>query len=312
MSPSGAAAHPSYPTSGPQIRNGGPAAATRPGARAAKLSLSPYLLVEVHDPSQVTGSLTGPCHARDHGRLPDRHCTPGGIDPAVTQANIWSTICVSGYTATVRPPESQTEAFKFAQAYPAYGLPSGTESELDHLVPLELGGDNAAANLWPEAGSVPNAKDSVENALHQAVCDGKVSLSSAQHAIARDWETAESRLGIGALAPAPGTQAPAPRPSTSAPPPVQALSCSASVSNSSPRDYTTVDIYVRTAAGASVTAVAHYKTTDHQKTTAADSSGQAMIAYYISGATPGYQVTVDVSVSSGSRTATCSTSFTPG
>ena len=40
----------------------------------------------------------------DDGRLPDRRCTPGAIDPAVTQADIQSTICVTGYADTVRPP----------------------------------------------------------------------------------------------------------------------------------------------------------------------------------------------------------------
>jgi hypothetical protein len=259
-----------------------------------------FALAEVHDPGRVTGTLAGPCQASDNGQLPDRHCTPGAIDPAVTQADIQSTICVSGYTETVRPPESQTEAFKFVQAYPAYGLASGTESELDHLVPLELGGANDAANLWPEVGPVPNAKDSVEKALNRAVCDGRIRLARAQRAIARDWETAESSLGL-------STPTPVPAP----PPSAQALSCNASVSSSSPADYTTVDIYVRTAAGASVTTVAHYKTTDHQKTAVADQAGQATVAYYISGATPGYTVTVDVTASAGSRTANCSTSFTP-
>ena len=260
-------------------------------------------LVVRHDPGQVTGSLAGPCHTHDNGRLPDPHCTPGGIDPAVTQANIHSTICVSGYTERVRPPESQTEAFKFDQAYPAYGTSSGDESELDHLVPLELGGDNDAANLWPEVGSLPNPKDAVEDALNQAVCDGRVSLARAQRAMARNWETAETRLGLGAAPPASAPSKPAPYPGS--------LSCSASVSNSSPADYTTVDINVRTAAGASVTAVAHYKTTDHKKSTSANSAGQATIAYYISGATPGYTVDVDVTVSVGSRSSHCAASFTP-
>lgn len=260
----------------------------------------------MHDPGQVTGTLAGPCRARDNGRLPDRHCTPGAIDPAVTQADIGSTICVPGYTATVRPPESQTEAFKLGRAYPAYGLPSGTTSELDHLVPLELGGANDAANLWPEVGPVPNAKDSVENALKKAVCDGQIRLAPAQRAIARDWETAESRLGLTA----PPAAAPPPSAAPSRPPP-HTLSCSASVSSNSPADYTTVDVSVRTAAGASVTTVAHYKTTDHQKTAVADGAGRATVSYDISGATPGYTVTVDVTASAGSRTANCSTSFTP-
>ena len=169
------------------------ATAPQPGASGAR---RPGSLAVVHDPGRVTGTLTGSCRARDDGRLPDRHCTPGAIDPAVTQADIQATICVSGYTEKVRPPESQTGKFKFNEAYPAYHMAAGTESELDHLVSLELGGANDAANLWPEAGSVPNPKDSVERALNRAVCDGRIPLSRAQRAIARNWETAESRLGL--------------------------------------------------------------------------------------------------------------------
>jgi hypothetical protein len=117
------------------------------------------------------------------------------VDPAVTQANIASTICKSEYTVTIRPPASATDRLK-AQMYRAYGIKSGTTSELDHLVSLELGGANDAANLWPEVGKIPNPKDKVENDLHRAVCSGKVTLAAAQQAIASDWTTAEARLGL--------------------------------------------------------------------------------------------------------------------
>lgn len=143
----------------------------------------------------MTGTLTGPCHTRDNGQLPDPSCTPGAFDPAVTQANIQSTICRSGYTATVRPPESQTEHFKWNVAEPAYGQ-HNISGELDHLIPLELGGANDASNLWVEAGAIPNQKDDVENALHQAVCDGQLSLRKAQLEIARNWLKAAATLGI--------------------------------------------------------------------------------------------------------------------
>lgn len=149
----------------------------------------------VHDPGRVTGILRGPCRARDGGQLPDRRCTPGAYDPAVTQANIGSTICRAGYTETVRPPESQTERFKFGLAEPAYGQHE-VSGELDHLVSLELGGSNDASNLWVEAGSIPNPKDHVENVLHAAVCQGQVSLRAAQVAIARNWTTALRKLGL--------------------------------------------------------------------------------------------------------------------
>src|SRR5690242_17754522 len=152
-------------------------------------------LFAIHDPGEVTGTLTGPCRARHRGELPDRSCTPGAIDPAVTQANIGSTICRSGYTTTVRPPESQTEKFKWDVAEPAYGQ-HDVSGELDHEIPLELGGANDARNLWVEAGSIPNPKDAVEDALNRAVCDGKVKLRAAQAAIAKNWRTAEAALGL--------------------------------------------------------------------------------------------------------------------
>ena len=70
-------------------------------------------LKRVHDPRRMTYSIhLKSCHARDTGKLPDPACTPGSIDPAVTQKDIRSTICKAGWTATVRPPESQTEYAK--------------------------------------------------------------------------------------------------------------------------------------------------------------------------------------------------------
>jgi hypothetical protein len=169
-------------------------------ASAAVTVPSSHGLLKVHDPGHVTGTIHGHCTYRDKGKLPDPRCTPGSIDPAVTQGNIHSTICVSGYTKRVRPPESQTETFKFDVAYPAYGTPSGEKTELDHLVPLELGGSNDATNLWPEYPPTPNPKDKVENALNAAVCDGRVKLAAAQAAIAADWLTAEKKLGLSGTA----------------------------------------------------------------------------------------------------------------
>jgi hypothetical protein len=94
-------------------------------------------------------------------------------------------------------------------------------------------------------------------------------------------------------------------------PAATSLPCSASMSNSHPRDYTTTDVLVRTASRANVTTVAHYKTTNTTHHGIAGRKGNAGIPYYISGATPGYKVNVSVSVSTGSQTGSCSTSFTP-
>jgi hypothetical protein len=139
----------------------------------------------------------GTCHARGSGPFtrPDPRCTPGASDPRVTQADIASTICRSGYTRSVRPPESVTYVEKRAsmRAYSDHGSSRGYE--YDHLIPLELGGaPNDAHNLWPEPGATPNPKDALENRLREQVCDGALSLAAAQRAVASDWVAAYRRV----------------------------------------------------------------------------------------------------------------------
>ena len=140
---------------------------------------------------------SGSCHA--HGRapfmLPDARCTPGAVDPRVTQADIRLTICRRGYTRTVRPPEWVTYPEKRASMR-AYGDHGRTHAyEYDHLIPLELGGaPNDTRNLWPEPGASPNLKDRVETRLRERVCAGTLSLASAQRQIARDWVALYHRL----------------------------------------------------------------------------------------------------------------------
>jgi hypothetical protein len=134
--------------------------------------------------------------------LPDPSCTPGVTNPDVTQDTIDQTICVSGWTSTIRPPTSYTNPLKVKQiaAY-GYADTSTADYEEDHLIPLELGGaPRDPRNLWPEphyGSKTSYTKDSVENALKKAVCDGRVDLVDAQNAIATDWTTAESVVGIG-------------------------------------------------------------------------------------------------------------------
>lgn len=41
------------------------------------------------------------------GGLPDPACTPGAVDPRVTQNNISATICKRGYSTSVRPAETR-------------------------------------------------------------------------------------------------------------------------------------------------------------------------------------------------------------
>jgi hypothetical protein len=87
------------------------------------------------------------------------------------------------------------------RAFTDYGLspeqPRGA-FEVDHLIPLELGGDNTIENLWPEAAEPRpgfHEKDRVENYLHAKVCVGEITLPEAQRRIATDWLSVWRDLG---------------------------------------------------------------------------------------------------------------------
>ena len=224
----------------------------------------------------------GSCHAIGTGLYsrPDPRCTPGALNPAVTQATIGSTICVSGWASTVRPPESVTEQEKQA-SMAAYGDGGSLgDYEYDHFVPLELGGaTNDPRNLWPEPGGSPNPKDDVEYRLRTEVCDGSLSLAAAQRAIVRDWVTL-----AGAHAPAPTLS------SGSTPSSGSTASGSCSVTASYSSSYDDYDVYVHSNqpdAGVTVSdAAGHYKSWH------TDSSGYADVYFNAGGVATGDRITV--------------------
>ena len=114
--------------------------------------------------------------------------TPGAIDVRITQETIYQTICVSGFTRTVRPAWHITEAIK-RQRMVELGLPGKlSDYELDHLIPLELGGcGDCQTNLWMERFRDALQKDQVERYLNREVCRGRLSLAEAQKLVAQDW-----------------------------------------------------------------------------------------------------------------------------
>lgn len=129
------------------------------------------------------------CTVQD-GRA-DVKCTPGMVNPNVTQANIRQTICVPGWSSTIRPPASYTTALKRKQM-PMYGESGPLSSvEEDHLIPLSSGGSPTDPhNLWPEPRSGQRSaavKDKQELANWEAICSGRVSLAAAQAQIQSDW-----------------------------------------------------------------------------------------------------------------------------
>lgn len=117
------------------------------------------------------------------GPTPDRACSPGAYSSGLAR----TVLCAPGFsTATIRNvPESEKHAVEVE--YGMVPASYGSTLEIDHIVPLELGGSNDAANLFPEPAPGYHSKDRLENALHDLVCAGKMQLRTAQRGIASNW-----------------------------------------------------------------------------------------------------------------------------
>jgi hypothetical protein len=129
--------------------------------------------------------------------IPDPACTPGAINPSITEAMLKNPAFRTGCIRN----EATTETQK-TTTYGWYKIPHPTSNtgetqtcELDHLIPLYLGGADTLDNIWPQCG--PNTvalddryfkeKDKVEYYLGQQVREGKMDLAKAQQGIATDW-----------------------------------------------------------------------------------------------------------------------------
>lgn len=126
--------------------------------------------------------------------VPDRDRTPGAINQYVTADNIAQTICVPGWTATVRPPTSYTNRLKAEQMRETRLLGKASDYEEDHLVPLCLGGHPTDYhNLWPEPRRgrwTARFKDQLEASVCRAVCRGIMTLEEGRAIFLRpDWTT---------------------------------------------------------------------------------------------------------------------------
>ena len=117
--------------------------------------------------------------------------TPGALNVDVAQATIRDTICVRGWTRTIRPPVEYTNDLKLRQLR-EYGFPGGARQyQEDHLISLELGGDpQDPRNLWPERRPRAEQVDAIENELNAKICSGEISLRDAQRKISEIKHTA--------------------------------------------------------------------------------------------------------------------------
>jgi hypothetical protein len=141
----------------------------------------------------------GSCSTEMHDGypVPDPSCTPGGINPSVTLEVLrnpaWRTGCIRNYSTSEREKHKAYRWYGIRDPHRNYG--DTQVCELDHLVPLELGGADGLGNIWPECGPSDTVlqdryfkkKDRVENYLAYEVKSGKMPLAEAQHGIAKNW-----------------------------------------------------------------------------------------------------------------------------
>jgi hypothetical protein len=123
----------------------------------------------------VTGA--APMLAPDNGMA----CTPGSYTHLTTQ---------QACTSKVRPylPAGVRRDILTRYRVPTW---TGRDGELDHRVPLFLGGRTTRRNLWPEAGSIPNAKDKLELYVYGRVCRYRsMRVRTAVRMFLADWRHA--------------------------------------------------------------------------------------------------------------------------
>lgn len=115
---------------------------------------------------------------------PNRTLTPGDI----MSSNI-TEICVSGYSDSVRNVSQKMRDWIYIEYRLSPDQPADS-FEVDHLVPLSIGGSNDEKNLWPQPRDPRpgyKEKDVLENYYHRQVCDGEMSLAEAQSIMANNW-----------------------------------------------------------------------------------------------------------------------------
>lgn len=126
-------------------------------------------------------------------------CTINGqvycaLNPDVTQATINRTICTPGWTTSIRPSTSYTNALKQRELeiyrYLHPNDPNWTMigTEEDHRVPLELGGHPTDVNnLTPEDHPGSYTKDAGENKARTDVCNHRLKLIDAQRVFIKTY-----------------------------------------------------------------------------------------------------------------------------
>lgn len=129
--------------------------------------------------------------------IPDPACTPGAVNQTVNVKDLYDAgyeeRCSINNNLSVGDRASTYAWYNIVQ--PTNNTGEGQTCEVDHLIPLKLGGADSLNNIWPICGP-PGAelrqryfkqKSLVEVFLAAEVKAGRMELRKAQEKIAEDW-----------------------------------------------------------------------------------------------------------------------------
>lgn len=119
---------------------------------------------------------------------PDKSLTPGAINRSVTKKEI----CEQG-TKRLRHVSPAMKCQVYRRYHLSCDQPKGAY-EVDHFIPLSLGGSNDIENLFPQPSPEFHWKDKVEFFLYRQMCDNKITLNEARIRIWADWKNVYDSL----------------------------------------------------------------------------------------------------------------------
>ena len=157
---------------------------------------TPNTVPNPSEPTSTPNAIDLPCMETSHGCI--------ALNPDVTDDTLAQTICVTGYTATIRPSTSYTNGIK-RRLLREQGIDEShiSDYELDHLIPLAVGGhprklSNLQLQPWTGENSATE-KDGLERRLQHKVCNGEINLVDAQYCIAEDWRICQTDIAAGRI-----------------------------------------------------------------------------------------------------------------
>jgi len=118
------------------------------------------------------------------------------LSPGATNTGNMDQVCAPNYSRQIR----QVSVSMRRAVYAEYGLTAAScgHCEIDHRIPLEIGGSNEKSNLWPQSDDTKpwnaHSKDRLEDYIHERVCKGDMPLAEAQQLFRGNWIDAYEKV----------------------------------------------------------------------------------------------------------------------